>query len=212
MEITWLGHSCFKLKSKNGTVITDPFDDSTGYRMGKVSANIVTVSHNHPGHNFASGIEGEPKVITGPGEYEIGGIFVYGVRTFHDNRKGEERGKNTAYLIEIDDIKVCHLGDLGHVPTAAQLDEISDVDVLLIPVGGNSTIDATTAIEVVNIMTPTFVIPMHYKTDVSTKTLNLPDQFLKEMGVKEIIPVPRLNVTKSTMPIDMQTAVLDYKQ
>ena len=212
MEITWLGHSCFKLKSKNGTVITDPFDDSTGYRMGKVTANIVTVSHDHPGHNFASGVDGEPKVITGPGEYEIGGIFVYGVRTFHDSKKGEERGKNTSYLIEIDDVKICHLGDLGHVPTTTQLDEISDIDVLLIPVGGNSTIDASVAMEVVNIMTPTFVIPMHYKTDSEARELELPDKFLKEIGVKEIIPVPRLNVTKSTMPIDMQTVVMDYRQ
>ncbi len=212
MEITWLGHSCFKLKSKNGTVITDPFDDSTGYQLGKVSANIVTVSHDHPGHNFASGVDGEPKVITGPGEYEIGGIFVYGVRTFHDSKKGEERGKNTSYLIEIDDVKICHLGDLGHVPTTTQLDEISDIDVLLIPVGGNSTIDASVAMEVVNIMTPTFVIPMHYKTDSEARELELPDKFLKEIGVKEIILVPKLNVTKSAMPIDMQTVVMDYRQ
>ncbi len=212
MEITWLGHSCFKLKSKNGTVITDPFDDSIGYQRGKLSANIVTVSHNHPGHNFTSCIEGEPKLITGPGEYEIGGIFIYGVSTFHDNKKGEERGKNTTYLIEIDDIKICHLGDLGHIPTAAQLDDISDIDVLLIPIGGNSTINAAIAIELVNIVTPRIVIPMHYKTDVSTKNLDLPDQFLKEMGIKEVTPVPKLNITKSTMPIDMQTVVLDYRQ
>ncbi|MFO8101954.1 MAG: MBL fold metallo-hydrolase [Dehalococcoidia bacterium] len=212
MEITWLGHSCFKLKSRNGTVINDPFDESIGYKIGKVSADIVTVSHDHPGHNCVSAIDGNPKVIAGPGEYEIAGIFIYGVRTYHDDKKGEERGKNTSYLIEIDDIKICHLGDLGHIPTAAQLDEISDIDVLLIPVGGNSTIDASVAIEVVNIMTPTFVIPMHYKTDAIARDLEPPDKFLKEMGAKDIIPEPRLNITKSTMPIDMQTVVLDYKQ
>ncbi len=212
MEITWLGHSCFKIKGKNGVVITDPFDETSGYKLGKVSANIVTVSHDHPGHNFASGIEGEPKVITGPGEYEIGGIFVYGVRTFHDTKKGEEKGKNTSYLIEIDDIKICHLGDLGHLPTAAQLDEISDADVLLIPVGGESTLDATTAISVVNLMSPTFVIPMHYKTEASAGNLDSPDQFFKEIGVKEVTPVPKLVINKSTMPIDMQTVVMDYKQ
>ncbi len=212
MEITWLGHSCFKLKSKNGTVITDPFDDSIGYQKGKLSANIVTVSHDHPGHNFTSGIEGNPKLITGPGEYEIGGIFIYGVSTFHDNTKGEERGKNTIYLIEIDDVKVCHLGDLGHIPTATQLDEISDIDVLLIPIGGNSTINAATAIELVNIMTPNIVIPMHYKTEAIARDLDSPDKFLTEMGAKEVVPVPRLNITRSTMPIDMQTVVMDYKQ
>jgi L-ascorbate metabolism protein UlaG (beta-lactamase superfamily) len=211
MEITWLGHSCFKLKGKNGTVITDPFGSASGYQLGKVTASIVTVSHDHPGHNFASGVDGEPKVITGPGEYEIAGIFIYGIRTFHDSKKGEERGKNMAYLIEIDDIKVCHLGDLGHVPSAAQLDEISDADVLLIPVGGGSSLDAATAIEVVNIMSPTFVIPMHYKTDVSTGELEPPDKFLQEMGMKEITPVPKLVINKSTMPLDMQTVVLDYK-
>ena len=212
MEITWLGHSCFKIKGKNGTVITDPYDSTIGYKLGKVGANIVTISHDHPGHNFASGIEGEPKVITGPGEYEIAGIFIYGVRTFHDTKKGAERGKNTCYLVEIDDIKVCHLGDLGHVPTAAQIDEISDADVLLVPIGGESTLDATTAVEVGNLMSPTVVIPMHYKTEASAVTLDAPDQFFKEIGVKEAIPAPKLVLNKSTMPIDMQTVVLDYRQ
>jgi len=212
MEITWLGHSCFKIKGKNGVVITDPFDPACGYKAIKSTADIVTVSHDHPGHNFTSGIEGSPRIITGPGEYEIGGIFVYGVRTFHDAKKGEKRGKNTTYLIEVDDVKVCHLGDLGHVLTSAQADDISDADVLLVPVGGGNTLDAAAAIEVVNLLSPLFVIPMHYRTAVSKGGLETPDGFLKEMGIKEVNAVPRLVINKSTMPIDMQTVVMDYNQ
>ncbi|PIU54830.1 MAG: lactamase, partial [Chloroflexi bacterium CG07_land_8_20_14_0_80_51_10] len=112
MEITWLGHSCFRLRGKGATVVTDPFDKTSGYHLGKITADIVTVSHDHPQHSFVSGIGGEPKVLRAPGEYEIAGVFIYGIKTFHDSNKGQTRGKNTAYLMEIDDIKVCHLGDL----------------------------------------------------------------------------------------------------
>ncbi len=212
MEINWLGHSCFRLKGKAGTVITDPYDGGVEYNLGKVSANIVTLSHDHPGHNNAGGVGGEFKTITGPGEYEISGIFVYGVRTYHDREKGNERGKNTSFLIEIDDVKVCHLGDLGHVPSAGQIEDISDADVLLIPVGGASTIDSSEAVQIISLISPTFVIPMHYKTEAVSRELDPIDKFLKEMGIKEAIPVPRLTINKSTMPIDMQTVVLDYKQ
>ncbi len=211
MDITWLGHSCFKLKSKNGTVITDPFDSSSGYQLGKVTANIVTVSHDHPNHCCIDGIGGAPKIISGPGEYEVAGIFVYGVRTFHDTEKGQQNGKNTCYLIEIDDIKVCHLGDLGHVPTAAQVDEISDADVLMIPVGGATTIDAVTAVEIVNLLSPKFVIPMHYKTDAYKAELDSLDKFLKEIGAKDVSPVPKLSVSKAMLPLEMDIVVMDYK-
>lgn len=212
MELTWLGHSCFKMKSKSGILISDPFGDSYGYQLGKNSANIVTVSHDHPGHNNSSAIDGEFKLITGPGEYEIAGIFVYGVRTFHDEKKGEQRGKNTCFLIEIDSVKICHLGDLGHIPTATQMDDINDADVLLVPIGGQNTIDAALAIEVVNLISPSYVIPMHYKTRATTRELETPDGFLKEMGIKEYEPAPKLTITKSTLPMDMQTIVMDYQQ
>ncbi|MBT4513131.1 MAG: MBL fold metallo-hydrolase [Chloroflexi bacterium] len=212
MEITWLGHSCFKIKGKSGTIITDPFDSTSGYKLGKLTADIVTLSHNHPGHNYAAGIGGDPKVITGPGEYDIAGIFVYGVRTFHDIEKGKQRGNNTSYLIEIDDVKVCHLGDLGHVPSAAQIDEISDADVLLIPVGGESTLDATTAVEVVNLISPDIVIPMHYQTESSRPELDALDKFLKEIGTKDVTPVPKLSVNKSLLPLEMDVVVMDYQR
>lgn len=211
MEITWLGHSCFKLKSKNGTVITDPFDSASGYQLGKVTANIVTVSHDHSSHCSVDSIGGNPKIITRPGEYEVAGIFVYGVRTFHDTQKGQQNGKNTCYLIEIDDIKVCHLGDLGHVPTAAQVDEISDADVLMIPVGGGTTLDAATAVEITNLLSPKYLIPMHYKTDASKAELDPLDKFLKEMGVKDVAPIPKLVANKSMLPLEMDLVVLDYK-
>ena len=180
--------------------------------MGKVSANIVTITHDHPGHNYREGVDGEFKTSTSPGEYEIAGVFIYGVRTYHDDKKGEERGKNTSFLIEIDDVKICHLGDLGHIPTAAQIDEISDADVLLVPVGARSTVDAATAVQVVNLISPTYVIPMHFKTEATTRDLEPVDTFLKEMGIKEFTPVPKLMVNRATMPIDMQTVVLDYRQ
>jgi L-ascorbate metabolism protein UlaG (beta-lactamase superfamily) len=212
MEITWLGHSCFKLKSKSGTLIADPFGEGYGYQLGRIEANIVTISHDHPGHNNSDSIKGDFKLIAGPGEFEIAGIFVYGVRTFHDDKKGEERGKNTSFLIEMDGIKVCHLGDLGHIPTATQLDDINDADVLLVPVGGKSTIETAQVIEVVNLISPSYVIPMHYKTQASTRDLETAEAFLKEIGIKEYEPVPKLSVTKSTLPLDMQTIVMDYKQ
>lgn len=211
MDITWLGHSCFRIKGKNGTVITDPFDSTSGYHLGKVTANIVTVSHDHPNHCSVESIGGNPKTITGPGEYEIAGIFVYGVGTFHDTEKGQQNGKNTCYLIEIDDIKVCHLGDLGHVPTAAQVDEISDADVLMVPVGGGTTIDAVTAVEIVNLLSPKFVIPMHYKTEVCNAELDAVDKFLKEIGAKDISPIPKLSVSKAMLPLEMDIVVMDYK-
>ena len=114
MEITWLGHSCFRIKGKEAILITDPYDGSIGYSLGKPKANIVTSSHNHPGHSFVAGIGGEPRVVRGPGEYEIANVFITGISTFHDAEKGNKWGKNTVYLIEMDEITVCHLGDLGH--------------------------------------------------------------------------------------------------
>ena len=211
MEITWLGHSCFRLRGKGATVVTDPFDKTSGYHLGKITADIVTVSHDHPQHSFVSGIGDDPKVLRGPGEYEIAGVFIYGIKTFHDSNKGQTRGKNTAYLMEIDDIKVCHLGDLGHVLSVGQIEELSDAEVLLIPVGGVSTIGASAAAEIVNLIDPKLVIPMHYKTEAARMELEPLGKFLKEMGIKELSPLPKLTVNKSGLPIDTQVVVLDYK-
>jgi L-ascorbate metabolism protein UlaG (beta-lactamase superfamily) len=192
MEITWLGHSCFKLKGKQSTVITDPFSPAIGYTLGKVTADIVTVSHPHPGHSYVQGVADEPRILKSPGEYESGGVLSVGVHTFHDNEKGAQRGKNTVFVIDVDDVMICHLGDLGHVLTAEQVAEINGVDVLLIPVGGVSTIDAVQAAQVV-------------------RQLETAERFLKEMGVKEAVPQPKLSVNKSSLPLTMQVVMLSYK-
>ena len=211
MEITWLGHSCFKLKGKQATVITDPFSPAIGYTLGKVAADIVTVSHPHPGHSYVQGVADEPRVLKSPGEYESGGVLTVGVHTFHDNEKGAQRGKNTVFVIDVDDVMICHLGDLGHVLTAEQVAEINGVDVLLIPVGNVSTIDAVQAAQIVRQLEPKIVIPMHYKTEAEKRALETADRFLKEMGVKEAIAQPKLSVNKSSLPLTMQVVMLSYK-
>ena len=211
MEITWLGHSCFRIKIKEATIVTDPFDETSGYPLKKLTADIVTVSHDHPRHSSMQGIAGDPKLLQGPGEYEIAGVFVYGIRCYRDSDKGKTKGTNTVYLMEIEGTKLCHLGDLGHTLSAAQVEEVSDADVLLVPVGGPPTIDASGAAEVINLIQPKIVIPMHYKTDVAKPELDPLDKFLKEMGVKEANPLPKLAVNKSMLPIETQVVVLDYK-
>jgi L-ascorbate metabolism protein UlaG (beta-lactamase superfamily) len=210
MDISWLGHSCFKIRGSHAIVITDPYSPDLGYSLGKPDASIVTVSHNHPGHSYTQGVGGEPKTVTGPGEYEIGGVLIIGVATFHDGDGGRERGKNTAYLMEIDEISVCHLGDLGHVLTAEQVEELDNVDVLLLPVGGVSTINAPVAAEVVRQLEPKIVVPMHYKTPALSRELEPVEKFLKEIGVNEVTPQPKLSLTKSSLPDSMQVFVLDY--
>jgi L-ascorbate metabolism protein UlaG (beta-lactamase superfamily) len=211
MEITWLGHACFRLRGKQATIITDPFPPDLGYSLGKPTAQIITVSHPHPGHSYIQGVGGEPKILAGPGEYEISDVMTVGVQTYHDNEHGAIRGKNTAYLIEIDEVLVCHLGDLGHVLTTEQAARLDTVDVLLVPVGGVSTIDATHAAEVVRHLEPKLVIPMHYKTEAVKREMAPVDRFLKEMGVKEITPQPKLNVNKASLPLSLQVVLLEYK-
>ncbi len=210
MDISWLGHSCFRLKGAQATVITDPYSPDLGYALDKPTARIVTVSHQHPGHSYVQGIGGDPKLVAGPGEYEISGVLIIGVATFHDGEEGRRRGKNTAYLMEVDELSVCHLGDLGHVLTTEQVEEMENVDVLLLPVGGVSTIDASMAAEVVRQLEPKVVVPMHYKTEALNGELEPVDRFLKEMGVKEVDSRPRLSLTKANLPVGTQVFLLDY--
>lgn len=191
-------------------VITDPYSPELGYSLGSPAADIVTVSHQHPGHSFAQGVSGKPKKIIGPGEYEIGGTLVIGVATFHDNVRGRDRGKNTVYIVEMDGISICHLGDLGHVLTAEQVEEIGNVDVLLLPVGGVSTINASMAAEVTRKLEPKAVIPMHFKTEALKWELDTAEQFFKEIGVKDISPQPKLSFTKSNLPASTQVFLLSY--
>ncbi len=211
VDITWLGHSCFKIRSSQATIITDPFPPNLGYTLGKQAARIVTVSHQHPSHSYTGGVDGEPRLVIGPGEYEISSVLIIGVATFHDAEGGKVRGKNCVYLMEVDGIKICHLGDLGHVLTAEQVEEIDVVDVLLLPVGGVSTIDATMAAEVIRQLEPKAVVPMHYKTPVIDRELEPVERFLKEMGLGQVTAQPKLSVTRSNLPLSTQVFLLDYQ-
>jgi L-ascorbate metabolism protein UlaG (beta-lactamase superfamily) len=209
MDITWLGYSCFRIRGTQVTVITDPYPPDLGYSLGKPTARIVTVSHQHPGHSYTQGVGGDPRCITGPGEYEISGTLVIGIAAYHDTQGGQKLGKNTIYLIEVDEMTICHLGDLGHVLSAQQVEEVGNVDVLLVPVGGVSTINAPMAAEVVRQLEPKIVVPMHYKTPALKRELEPADRFLKEMGVKEITSRPKLSISKANLPATTQVLLLD---
>jgi L-ascorbate metabolism protein UlaG (beta-lactamase superfamily) len=210
LEITWLGHSCFRIKGKDAIVITDPCHPSLGYTLGKLQADIVTLSHFHPGHSYSEAITGEFREIKGPGEYELKGIFITGIATFHDSDQGNKLGKNTVYVLEMDGMTLCHLGDLGHLPASQLMESIGDVDVLFLPVGGVSTIAGSTAAEIVRHLSPKIVIPMHYKTSAEVKDLEPVDRFLKELGLKEMVSLPKLSINRSTLPTSTQVTILDY--
>ena len=210
MEITWFGHSCFLIKGKEQTIITDPCHPDLGYRLGEPEADIATLSHFHPGHNYIEGVADDPKQIRSPGEYEIGGTFVTGVASFHDDKKGELKGKNTIYVIEMDGITLCHLGDLGHPLDPHLVEELGDVDILFLPVGEMSTIPVDIAVEIVRQLEPPVVIPMHYKTEAFTGNLSLVDKFLDEMRIRELEARPKLSITSSSLPATTQTILLNY--
>jgi L-ascorbate metabolism protein UlaG (beta-lactamase superfamily) len=211
MDISWLGHSCFKIKGSHTAVITDPYSPGLGYSLGKPAANIVTVSHQHAGHSYVEGIDGKPKLISGPGEYEIGGVLIIGIPAYHDDEGGAKRGRNTIYLMEVDEVSICHLGDLGHLLTTNQVEELGNVDVLLLPVGGISTIDATVAAKVVRQLEPKVVVPMHYKTPALNRELEPVERFLKETGVEQADSRPKLSITKQSLPLSTQIFLLDYR-
>jgi L-ascorbate metabolism protein UlaG (beta-lactamase superfamily) len=207
MDITYLGHSCFRIRGSQAIIITDPFPPTSGYTLGKQTADMVTISHGDPSHSNAQGVTGA-HTIKGPGEYEIAGVLVIGVTTYHDAVKGQTKGKNTVYLFEIDGVNICHLGDIGHIPTDEQLEEIGSIDILMLPVGGVSTINANMAAQIVRKVEPKIVIPMHYKTEKTKRDLEPVDNFLKEMAVTLAEPKPKLTVTKNSLPLTLQVAVL----
>ena len=212
MEIVWLGHSCFRIRGKEATIVTDPFDKTLGYPMRKPTASIVTVSHNHPQHSFVDGVAGSPRVVSRPGEYDIANVFINGIATFHDKEKGAQRGKNIIFFMEIDEVKLCHLGDLGHVPTSEQVEQMSGTDILMVPVGGGSTLDAAAAAETIGLLEPKLVIPMHYKTEVVKMELEPLENFIKVMGLKEVVSQPKLSITRSTLSPETRVMVLDYRR
>ncbi len=215
MQISYLGHSCFKIETKgngdNVTIVIDPFEDSLGLKMPKVKADIALVSHDHFDHNNLAAITGQPFVATTSGEFEIKNIFVYGVETFHDAQQGSERGPNTAWRIDAEGLSVVHLGDLGHSLTEKQLEILEGVDILMIPVGGKYTIDAKTASQVVAEIEPRIVIPMHYKVAGLKVDIDPLDAFAKEMGIKTTDQVDKLKINKKDLELE-DTKVIILKQ
>ncbi len=188
MDITYLGHSSFKIKTKTSTLITDPFDPQmVGLKYSGVEGDIVTISHDHGDHNASQRVSGVKKIVNGPGEYEIMGVSIIGYQSFHDSQKGEVRGRNTVYVIEADGLRIVHLGDLGHPLSEDLVNEIGDTDVLLIPVGGEFTIGPKEASQVTSEIDPYFIIPMHYQApglNPETFSRLLPiESFLKESGL-----------------------------
>lgn len=196
MDVTWLGQSCFRLRGRTAAVVTDPYAPSVGPRL-RLEANLVTVSHSHDGHSHVQSVRGA-YVIEGPGEYEVAGVTVHGMPTFHDAEKGAEHGRNTVYVIELDDVRVCHLGDLGHPLDDDMLEAIGNVDVLLVPVGGGCTLDGARAAEVVRQVEPRFVVPMHYGHPAIRKELAPVERFLKEIGVAATEAQAKLSVQASS--------------
>ena len=210
MDINWLGHSCFRIRGRRATIVTDPYSPDYGYSLGKPTASIVTVSHGHPGHSYVEGVNGEYRPVKGPGEYEISGVLIVGIATFHDDEGGANRGKNTVYLMDVDEMSVCHLGDVGHVLTADHVEQIEHVDVLLVPVGGVSTINAAAAAEIVRQLEPKVVVPMHYRTEALDRGLAPVQDFLTEMGLRDVSSQPKLSVTRASLPQTTQVCLLDY--
>ena len=209
MDITWLGHSCFRLRGREVTIVTDPYSRGAGYPPLRVTGDIVSVSHPHPHHDSVDAVSGalaRPRRVDGPGEYEIGGAMITGVATFRDKQKGKLHGKNTAFLFELDEFSVCHLGDLGHTLDPEQIDALKDADILLIPIGGHCTIDAVEAVEVVSQLEPKLVIPMHYSTP--GLQLDSAERFCRELAAPDSVPTARLTLTRSSLPEETQVALL----
>src|SRR5574340_494952 len=185
MEITWFGHSCFRITERNlATVVTDPYDHhAVGYSQLKLKADIVTVSHKAPGHDFLQGVKGDPYQITGPGEFEVGGVFITGVQTNGHTKKTPDEPRNTLYLIEYNGVNVLHLGAIDRVPSQTEVEDLGPVHVALVPVGGGSGLNAAKAAEVISLLEPNIVIPMHYAVPESLIELDPLSKFLKEMGL-----------------------------
>jgi L-ascorbate metabolism protein UlaG (beta-lactamase superfamily) len=204
-EIQYLGHSCFRLRGKDGVVLTDPYDQSAGTDIGKPTAHIVTVSHMHPHHANVAAVKPLREQLfslTGPGEYEIGGVLISGVRTFQDKKRGADLGNNTVFVVHLDDIVFCHLGDLGHELTTHQLEEIGNVDVLFVPIGDGETLSSAEAVNVIGQLEPRLVIPMRYLTELRDGQSASPllEKFLHELGIKEPTIEDKLNVTAASLP------------
>jgi len=210
MEIIWYGHSCFRLRDKNVTVITDPYEKSLGLSLPKMRADVITISHDHPGHNCIQNVKGEPIVLSSPGEYEMKGVFITGIASGGD--KQDIGRENTIFVFEMENLNICHLGDIDHIPGQEQVEALGDVHVLLTPVGGSNSLTASQAAEIISLLEPRVVIPMHYGIPELQIELDPVSKLFKEMGLKEPQPQDNLKITVSTLPEETQVILLEYKQ
>ncbi len=208
MQIIWKGQSCFQItsarnKGEQTSVLIDPFSEEIGLRVPKFLTDILLITHNHHDHNNVKAAEGTPFLIQGPGEYEIKNVFIQGIPAWHDDKEGKERGDNTIYIIEAEDLRLCHLGDLGQKElTNEQLEAIGDVDVLMIPVGGVYTISAKEALKIMSQVEPKITIPMHYQIPKLKTKLDGVDKFLKALGIKSIDSQEKLSIKKKDIPLE----------
>jgi L-ascorbate metabolism protein UlaG (beta-lactamase superfamily) len=224
MEIVWYGLSCFRLTERSmASVVVDPYDDSIGYGTLRLKADIVCVSHDAAGHNYVEAVKGEKRIIRGPGEFEIGGVFITGSATHHGKqsvakapagkKKAEPADANTLYLIDFNGLTVAHLGDLDYVPTQQQIESLGTVvDVALVPVGGGSGLNASQAAEVISLLEPSIVIPMHYRTPEISLKIDTLNKFLKEMGLSSAKPQESLKITHADLPEETHVIVLEPKR
>ncbi len=214
-KISWAGQSCFSISVSHGKdhsadIVIDPFsEEAIGLKLPSLSADIVMVSHEHKDHNNVKGVKGTPVVIDGPGEYEVKEVFVQGISSFHDNEQGKERGTNTIYMFEAEQMRFCHLGDLGQAQlTDEQLEKIGRVDILMIPVGGVYTISGAEAAKIIAQIEPKIVIPMHYALPKLKVELDDLAKFLKSMGKSDITPVDKLTIKQKELPKEGVTDIV----
>jgi len=207
MKIVWHGHSCFEIiaqknKDTRVSIVIDPFSKEIGLKLPKLEADILLITHDHSDHNNVKAISGNPFFITGPGEYDVKGVFVQGFSAFHDEINGKERGQITIYKIEAEDISICHLGDLGQKELSPdQVEKINGIDILMVPIGGKYTISAKDALKIMSQIEPKIIIPMHYslpKLKLKIKIAGI-DEFLKTLGLKSIEPLSHLLIKKKDL-------------
>lgn len=208
-EIRWYGHNCFRIRAKEATVIVDPVGRETGYAMAKQTADVVLISHKHAGHANLSAVKPDFQTIQGPGEYEMHDAFFTGIRTYHDAEQGKIHGYNTAYMIDLEGIHFCHLGDLGHALTEEQIEVLGSCDVLMIPVGGGTVMSVELAAEMIGLLEPKVVIPMQYATSVGDKSLGGLEPFCKALGVAVPDAEEKLTLRLSELTDVMRMIVLN---
>jgi L-ascorbate metabolism protein UlaG (beta-lactamase superfamily) len=214
MDIKYLGHSSFQIKTKSATVVTDPFDPKmVGLKFPKIDADIVTVSHHHPDHDRTDSITGTPLLIDWPGEFEKQNVRITGYQTFHDKNRGADRGENVMYKIEAEGISILHCGDLGHLLDESFAQALGEAHILMVPVGGFYTIDAQEAVKVVRQIEPSIVIPMHYNHDALNQETFAQvaqlSEFLKQIGAEAAEPQPKLTVKKEDLTEAMKVVVME---